>query len=99
MTKNSRFSTLFYNRNTATLLFVALFIVTWLNPSQKQLKNGAENYIISQKSNISQVRVQQFLDENFIVNNYLLFSTSNITFQDKQLFTGVGFFSLCRTHK
>ena len=91
MTKNSRFSTLFFNRNTATLLFVALFIVTWLNPSQKQLKNSAENYIISQKSNISQVRVQQFLNENFNVNNYLLFSTSNITFQDKQLFTGVGF--------
>ena len=91
MTKNSRFSTLFYNRNTATLLFVALFIVTWLNPSQEQLKNSAKNYIISQKSNISQVRVQQFLDENFNVNNYLLFSTSNITFQDKQLFTGVGF--------
>lgn len=91
MTKNSRFSTLFYNRNTATLLFVALFIVTWLNPSQNQLKNSAKNYIISQKSNISQVRVQQFLNENFNVNNYLLFSTSNITFQDKQLFTGVGF--------
>lgn len=70
---------------------MALFIVTWLNPSQNQLKNSAKNYIISQKSNISQVRVQQFLNENFNVNNYLLFSTSNITFQDKQLFTGVGF--------
>ena len=66
-------------------------MVIWLNPSQKQLKNSAENYIISQKSNISQVRVQQFLNENFNVNNYLLFSTSNIIFQDKQLFTGVGF--------
>ena len=99
MTKNSRFLTLFYNRNTATLLFVALFMVIWLNPSQKQLKNSAENYIISQKSNISQVRVQQFLNENFNVNNYLLFSTSNITFQDKQLFTGIGFLAYAEPRK
>ena len=99
MTKNSRFSTLFYNRNTATLLFVALFIVTWLNPSEKRLKNTAENYILSKKSNISQVRVQQFLNENFSVNNYLLFSTSNIRFQDKLQFTGIGFLAYAEPRK
>ena len=74
-------------------------MVIWLNPSQKQLKNSAENYIISQKSNISQVRVQQFLNENFSVNNYLLFSTSNITYQDKQQFTGIGFLAYAEPRK
>ena len=91
MTKNRSFSTLFYNRNTATLVFVALFIIIWLNPSQERLKNTAENYILSQKSNISQVRVQEFLNQNFSVNNYLLFSTSNIIFQNKEQFIGIGF--------
>lgn len=91
MTKNRSFSTLFYNRNTATLVFVALFIIIWLNPSQERLKNTAENYILSQKSNISQVRVQEFLNQNFSVNNYLLFSTSSIIFQNKEQFTGIGF--------
>jgi hypothetical protein len=70
---------------------VALFIIIWLNPSQERLKNTAENYILSQKSNISQVRVQQFLNQNFSVNNYLLFSTSNIIFQNKEQFIGIGF--------
>jgi len=70
---------------------VALFIIIWLNPSQERLKNTAENYILSQKSNISQVRVQEFLNQNFSVNNYLLFSTSNIIFQNKEQFTGIGF--------
>jgi hypothetical protein len=91
LTKNRSFSTLFYNRNTATLVFVALFIIIWLNPSQERLKNTAENYILSQKSNISQVRVQEFLNQNFSVNNYLLFSTSNIIFQNKEQFIGIGF--------
>jgi hypothetical protein len=70
---------------------VALFIIIWLNPSQERLKNTAENYILSQKSNISQVRVQEFLNQNFSVNNYLLFSTSNIIFQNKEQFIGIGF--------
>jgi len=78
---------------------VALFIVTWLNPSEKRLKNTAENYILSKKSNISQVRVQQFLNENFSVNNYLLFSTSNIRFQDKLQFTGIGFLAYAEPRK
>ena len=99
MNINSRFSTLFYNRNSATLLYVALFVVLWLNPSQDRLKNNAENYILSQKLNISQGRVQQFLNENFSVNNYLLFSTSNITFQDTQQFTGIGFLAYAEPRK
>ena len=70
---------------------MALFIIIWLNPSQERLKNTAENYILSQKSNISQVRVQEFLNQNFSVNNYLLFSTSNIIFQNKEQFIGIGF--------
>ena len=70
---------------------MALFIIIWLNPSQERLKNTAENYILSQKSNISQVRVQEFLNQNFSVNNYLLFSTSSIIFQNKEQFTGIGF--------
>lgn len=78
---------------------MALFIVTWLNPSEKRLKNTAENYILSKKSNISQVRVQQFLNENFSVNNYLLFSTSNIRFQDKLQFTGIGFLAYAEPRK
>ena len=63
------------------------------------MKNTAENYILSKKSNISQGRVQQFLNENFSVNNYLLFSTSNITFQDKQQFTGIGFLAYAEPRK
>ena len=58
--------------------------------------NNAQNYIISQESNIAEGRVQLFLDENFGVNNYLLCSASHITYQNKQYFTGIGFLAYAK---
>ena len=60
------------------------------------MKNNAQNYIISQESNIAEGRVQLFLDENFGVNNYLLCSASHITYQNKQYFTGIGFLAYAK---
>ena len=60
------------------------------------MKNNAQNYIISQESNIVEGRVQLFLDENFGVNNYLLCSASHITYQNKQYFTGIGFLAYAK---
>jgi len=60
------------------------------------MKNNAQNYIISQESNIAEGRVQLFLYENFGVNNYLLCSASHITYQNKQYFTGIGFLAYAK---
>jgi len=60
------------------------------------MKNSALDYIIAQNSNISKIRVQKFLDEKFIVNNYLLFSTSSI---DNSYTTGVGFLSYSKPRR
>ena len=60
------------------------------------MKNNAQNYIISQESNIVEGRVQLFLEENFGVNNYLLCSASHITYQNKQYFTGIGFLAYAK---
>ena len=60
------------------------------------MKNNAQNYIISQESNIVEGRVQIFLEENFGVNNYLLCSASHITYQNKQYFTGIGFLAYAK---
>ena len=60
------------------------------------MKNNAQNYIISQESNIAEGRVQLFLDEYFGVNNYLLCSASHITYQNKQYFTGIGFLAYAK---
>ena len=75
---------------------MALFFVIWQNPSEQKMKNSALDYIIAQNSNISKIRVQKFLDEKFIVNNYLLFSTSSI---DNSYTTGVGFLSYSKPRR
>tara|TARA_B000000460_G_scaffold112897_1_gene79232 strand:+ start:492 stop:1724 length:1233 start_codon:yes stop_codon:yes gene_type:complete len=94
--KDSPISALFPTRYTAAFLLVALFIIILTNPSPKRMKNNAQNYIISQESNIAEGRVQLFLDENFGVNNYLLCSASHITYQNKQYFTGIGFLAYAK---
>ena len=96
MKKDSPISALFPTRYTAAFLLVALFIIILTNPSPKRMKNNAQNYIISQESNIAEGRVQLFLDENFGVNNYLLCSASHITYQNKQYFTGIGFLAYAK---
>tara|TARA_B100000749_G_scaffold277338_1_gene266076 strand:+ start:346 stop:1578 length:1233 start_codon:yes stop_codon:yes gene_type:complete len=94
--KDSPISALVPTRYTAAFLLVALFIIILTNPSPKRMKNNAQNYIISQESNIAEGRVQLFLDENFGVNNYLLCSASHITYQNKQYFTGIGFLAYAK---
>ena len=96
MKKDSPISALVPTRYTAAFLLVALFIIILTNPSPKRMKNNAQNYIISQESNIAEGRVQLFLDENFGVNNYLLCSASHITYQNKQYFTGIGFLAYAK---
>ena len=86
----------FSNKNNATIFVVALFFVIWQNPSEQKMKNSALDYIIAQNSNIPKIRVQKFLDEKFIVNNYLLFSTSSI---DNSYTTGVGFLSYSKPRR
>ena len=95
MIKNN-IQSFFSNKNNATIFIVALFFVIWQNPSEQKMKNSALDYIISQNSNIQKIRVQKFLDEKFIVNNYLLFSTSSI---DNSHAIGVGFLSYSKPKK
>ena len=95
MIKNN-IQSFFSNKNNATIFIVALFFVIWQNPSEQKMKNSALDYIIAQNSNISKIRVQKFLDEKFIVNNYLLFSTSSI---DNSYTTGVGFLSYSKPRR
>jgi len=70
---------------------VAIFFIIWQNPSDEIIKNKAESYILSKDSKVSQSRIQEFLNQNFRVKNYLLFSISSIYFSDEKQFIGVGF--------
>lgn len=70
---------------------MAIFFIIWQNPSDEIIKNKAESYILSKDSKVSQSRIQEFLNQNFRVKNYLLFSISSIYFSDEKQFIGVGF--------
>jgi hypothetical protein len=81
----------FFNKNIATLVFVAIFFFIWKNPSDEMMKNKAESYILSKDLKVSQSSIQEFLNQNFRVENYLLFSISSMFFLEEKQFIGVGF--------
>ncbi len=55
------------------------------------MKNKAESYILSKDLKVSQSSIQEFLNQNFRVENYLLFSISSMFFLEEKQFIGVGF--------
>ena len=95
----NKIGSLITNKNIATIFFIALFFIIWQNPSEETMKKNAENYIINQNLNLTKNNVQEFLNQSYVVNNFLLFSTSSILYLDDKKFVGIGFLSYSKPKK